>query len=415
MKHLYKQIYLTIIATLVLTVIVASAVWEIWGERHFGHDTFRSVSKLIALGLAPIEEPIDQQQLKVTGLAREIGVAISLYSSGGDHLASSSRRLALPKHDRRRPGWARGKGGPVWVFRLPDRRWVIAQSPRFRRRPVIAVLMLLGGVALVIGLCAYPLVRRLTGRLERLQQGVDRVGAGDFSTRVQVEGRDEVARLATSFNHAAERIENLLSAHKQLLANASHELRTPLSRIRLGLELLREQAGSERKEALQQDIGELDMLIDEILLMSRIDNMDGEHEQEPVDLLAIAAVECAHYEDCEISGDHLTVSGDGRLIQRAIRNGLENAHIHGKPPVTLHISQSGELATVKITDQGSGVSDADREKVFDPFYRAKGKQGVKGSGLGLAIVRQIAKIHGGDATLGTDDEGKTSLTLTFRA
>jgi signal transduction histidine kinase len=124
----------------------------------------------------------------------------------------------------------------------------------------------LGVIALVVALGARPVVRRLTGRLERLQRGVESLGAGDLRARVKVEGRDEVARLAESFNQAAARIESLVDAHKMLLANASHELRTPLTRIRLGLELAG--APSERKAELERDIAELDQLVDEILLVS---------------------------------------------------------------------------------------------------------------------------------------------------
>ena len=93
---------------------------------------------------------------------------------------------------------------------------------------------------MAVAICAYPLVRRLAGRLERLQAGVEQLGAGDLAARVKIEGKDEVARLAESFNRAAERIEELVGSHKLLLANASHELRTPLSRIRLGVEFLKE-------------------------------------------------------------------------------------------------------------------------------------------------------------------------------
>ena len=132
----------------------------------------------------------------------------------------------------------RGRGGPAWSFRLPDGRWIVARGagahPPIRCR---AWCCFLGVIALAIAICAYPVVRGLTRRLERLQAGVETLGAGNLATRVKVEGRDEVARLAASFNRAAARIEELVGAHRLLLANASHELRTPLSRIRLGLEL----------------------------------------------------------------------------------------------------------------------------------------------------------------------------------
>ena len=143
---------------------------------------------------------------------------------------------------------------------------------------MLGVIGFLGGIALAVAICAYPLVRRLTRRLERLQAGVEQLGAGDLAARVKVEGKDEVAMLAESFNRAAARIEDLVGSHKLLLANASHELRTPLSRIRMGVELLKETAGPQdlkRKADLERDIAELDALIDEILLSSRLDAVQG--------------------------------------------------------------------------------------------------------------------------------------------
>src|SRR5262249_60180490 len=115
-------------------------------------------------------------------------------------------------------------------------------------------------------ICAYRVGGGLPRRLERLQTGVETLGAGQLSARVQVEGRDEVARLAASFNRAAARIEDLVGAHRMLLANASHELRTPLSRLRLGLELYEQRPDPKLKAELARDVAELDLLIDEILL-----------------------------------------------------------------------------------------------------------------------------------------------------
>src|SRR5262249_57781678 len=118
-------------------------------------------------------------------------------------------------------------------FRLPDHRWIVARAPIRHRNPVIGLVLFLGGIALAVAIGAYPVVRGLTRRLERLQTGVETLGAGNLTARVKVEGRDEVARLAASFNRAAGRIEELVGAHRMLLANASHELRTPLARLRL--------------------------------------------------------------------------------------------------------------------------------------------------------------------------------------
>ena len=197
-------------------------------------------------------------------------------------------------------------------------------------------------IALVVAICAYPLVRRLTGRLERLQSAVESLGAGELSARVKVEGRDEVAKLAEIFNRSAARIEELISAHKMLLANTSHELRTPLSRIRLGIELMKDTADPKRRADLEKDIAELDGLIEQVLLSSRLDANKQIETPEKVDLLALAAEEAARYEDCSVIGHPVIVTGDRALLQRMMRNLLDNAERHGAPPVEIDVRPEGD-------------------------------------------------------------------------
>jgi signal transduction histidine kinase len=228
-----------------------------------------------------------------------------------------------------------------------------------------------------------------------LQAGVDTLGAGNLSARVSVEGKDEVARLAESFNRAAARIEELMGAHRMLLANASHELRTPLSRIRLGIDLLQQTHDPKYKTALQGDIAELDLMIDEMLLTSRLGTVQKPQMEEDIDLLALAAEECARYDDSTAEGEALTVRGERRLLARLIRNLLDNASHHGAPPTRVMVHREGDRAILEVMDAGQGVPETERERVFSPFHRLGGDS--RGMGLGLALVRQIARLHGGDA------------------
>jgi signal transduction histidine kinase len=256
-------------------------------------------------------------------------------------------------------------------------------------------VLLLAGVALAVALCVYPVVRGLTRRLERLQIGVEKLGSGNLAARVTVEGKDEIARLAKSFNRSAARIEELMGAHRMLLANASHELRTPLARIRLGIELLQQTQDSKVKAALERDIAELDLMIDEILLASRLGAVQTPQMVESVDLLALAAEECARYEDCTAEGEALTIVGERRLLARLIRNLLDNASRYGAPPVRVLVRRDGQRAILDVMDAGAGIPELERERVFSPFHRLGGDS--RGMGLGLALVRQIARLHGGDA------------------
>ena len=274
--------------------------------------------------------------------------------------------------------------------------WHIDNSSSFLHR--LHAFSIFLGLALFISIATYPLTRRLTKRLERLEQAVESLGAGNLSTRVAVEGKDEVARLAASFNRAADRIEELVGAHKTLLANASHELRTPLARIRLSAELMKDFADPRRKTGLEQDIAELDHLLDEILLASRLDAIPNLDLDEEIDLLGLAAEECSRYDDVQLEGTPVVLRGDSRLLRRMLRNLLENAQRHGVPPVQVSISASATAAEIAVRDNGAAIPPDQSAHLFEPFYRrAESTARHAGAGLGLALVDQIAKRHGGTA------------------
>jgi len=259
-------------------------------------------------------------------------------------------------------------------------------------------------VGLAVALGSYPIIRRLTLRLEALQRGVERWGQGDLSARVNAEGKDEVAFLGERFNQAAQRIETLMNSHKSLLANASHELRSPLARIRMSLELMNVDTASPQRVEISRSITELDQLIDEILLASRLDAKQADAEPfESLDLTGLAAEECAraHAElGVSATGQSLVIQGSPRLLRRLMRNLLENAKRYGQGNVTLDLTQQRighqEFAVIAVHDRGPGVPPNQRERIFEPFYRLPGASEREGGvGLGLALVKSISERHGG--------------------
>jgi signal transduction histidine kinase len=412
MKHLYQKIYLTIIASLLLVVLVAGGVWRLGGDRMPVAQAFEMAGELAAAALPPADAPRAEQQAAIDQLGRKLRIDLALFDGFGQPIASYGRALPPPPDWLTTGGWLHGRLGPAWSFRLPDGRWIVARAPTRHSNPAIGLVLFLGGIALAVAIGAFPVVRGLTRRLERLQTGVETLGAGQLSARVKIEGRDEVAQLAASFNRAAARIEELVGAHRMLLANASHELRTPLSRLRLGLELYEQRQDPSVKAELTRDIAELDLLIDEILLASRLDAAPA-LQSEPLDLLGLAAEECAHYDECTLAGEPIAIRGDARLLRRLVRNLLDNARRHGAPPIAVMVTRRGKRAVIEVADGGAGIPQAERDKVFTPFHRVSGES--RGAGLGLALVRQIARLHGGDAVVAPRPGQPSCLRVTLPA
>ena len=389
-QKLYLRIWLAIVAAVAVLTLVVGWLWQMALDRDREERDARIAREIVlrngtgeVLGAAPA------QAVRVPGQGLEFQVQMK---------DGQTLYIQLPRPNRQ-------PGSPA-----PGRRSLFGlQSP-------IGFAWLLGLVGLAVALGAYPIVRRLTQRLERLQRGVERWGQGDLSARLPVSGQDEVAFLAERFNAAAERVQTLMLSHKTLLANASHELRSPLARIRIGLELLgNDPARAPQRAEIARNIDELDQLIDEILMASRLDLRDANEVSalgptEEVDLVGLAAEECARTgADLDVAEgiSPVLVQGYPKLLRRLLRNLLENARRYGHRPEAGAAAEPARLGIDRITapggqalvrvsveDHGPGVPPELRERIFEPFYRLPGaSESVGGVGLGLSLVRSIALRH----------------------
>lgn len=191
------------------------------------------------------------------------------------------------------------------------------------------------------------IARTMTWRINQLSRQMTQFGEGNFSARVTPSGNDEISTLANGFNLATQRIESLMNANKLLLAHASHEIRTPITRIRLQVEMMSMLAQSldkpvqeklnKRADAINRDLTGLNDLVESILLVSRLDAGHALDKMENVDMYELIKGEVQHYPQASFVGSHLTIEGQPSLLTHLIRNLLDNAHLHGIPPVSVEL------------------------------------------------------------------------------
>jgi len=420
MKTLTLRIYLTVVAVLLLFAFGSGWLFQRQLDQERSRaDTVLSErmaawGDLIQRSLPPSTEAVEEQSTALQDWSQRLRLPLALDDTQGQRIAASesfqrrhaegsARAFAVRLDDGRtlwvmRPGQRPGGGpgnGPRGDNAQPPS--VLPMLPPFFQRGVgLVIVLVILFVAVAAG--AWPAVRRLTRRLQALKRGVEQFGAGQLHHRVEVSGRDEVAAVAASFNLAAERIETLVRSHQSLLANASHELRSPLARLKMAVSMMEVATPAQQaklKTEIDTNVAELDALVEEVLLASRLDAVQRVELHEPVDLLGLAAEEGARV-DAGVEGEGVSVPGDERLLRRALRNLLENARRYGGSDVTVLVRKAGHRATVQVCDRGPGVPEELRGRIFEAFYRLPGHaEQAGGVGLGLSLVKQIAERHGG--------------------
>lgn len=280
---------------------------------------------------------------------------------------------------------------------------------RVRSLAMLAVVLIVacGTLWAAAGLIA----RRLGRPLWQVARVATDIGNGQLGSRVRLHRhhrRDEIGMLAEAINEMATRIEKQLKDQRELLAAVSHELRTPLGHARVLLEMMRDQGRKDGRAApektideLEREIMEIDDLVGELLASSRLSFDTLSYTKlEALDIAARALERVGLPLDL-LSSDEETLpfEGDATLLGRALANLLENAKRHGGGVARLRIDATPEELSFVVEDRGPGFGDAEREKVFDAFYRGDHRAGAAhGSlGLGLSLVRRIALAHGGRA------------------
>jgi two-component system sensor histidine kinase RstB len=273
-----------------------------------------------------------------------------------------------------------------------------------------SVLLLVAAAVAFVTLVGALLSRPVLRRLRLLEQAAGRIAAGELQARAAVSGHDPIARFAARFNQMADRNQRLLEGQRHLLQAVSHELRTPASRIRFGLEMLREAATSEERERhgafIDAALDEIDDLVQELLILNRLDG--GAF---PLVVKRIDAAGAVHDEYALLAPlrpeleaalpdrrrERLFVSASDKLFRRALRNILSNAVRHARRRIRVTFERRSPYVRVLVDDDGPGVPEAARARILEPFARVdvSRSRGSGGFGLGLAIVARIVRAHQG--------------------
>lgn len=281
-----------------------------------------------------------------------------------------------------------------------------------RRLLVFSFLSVLG-----VLLLSWLVMRRLIKPVATIQQGINRIGKGELSHRIQVDRKDELGELATSINDMADDIEGMLDAKRELLLAISHELRSPLTRSRVSLELLDD---SPVKDNIRDDISEMEQLITELLESERLNQRHTALQKTAVnpDSL-IKTVISSYFQDSKIdthlNAADIVASLDevriGLLLRNLLTNALRYNQSNGSNVMLRSWHDDGKLY-IKIEDHGEGIDEAHIPYLAEPFYRADSSRRRKtgGYGLGLYLCRMIAEAHGGNLIIRSKIGSGTSVT-----
>ena len=282
-----------------------------------------------------------------------------------------------------------------------------------------AGIALAGLLGLLVARTALAPIARFTRQTEAIAASPERLD----TERLQIHGRDELARLAHTFNDTLDSLQRSVQSQRNLVADASHELRTPIATIRANLQLMRDEARlpPADREALRQDVidelDELTALVSDVVELARGAKPSAEPGDVRLDLVVAAAVDRSRRRAPQLTvAAELApalVRGEGDRIARAVANLLDNAVKWSPPAATIEVALRD--ATLTVRDHGPGFAPDDLPFVFDRFHRAATARARPGSGLGLAIVRQAAEAHGGAVAAANAPGGGALMTIDFGA
>lgn len=420
MARLFFTLYITIIGAVFGIFFAIDYVTS----KNFYNVEIENISKSVEAysGLFSTIKELGNEEIMLEAMHKALNAEDLILSHIQD-----PKQLGLPPFEKDNPIVETHFGHSFTVyFRMFDDNVYSVQpdenSRRWQAERTLGNIYMLGfffTIAIIIALWVYFLHRKL----KVLEISAIKISNGEFSTRVPDNYKCKVGGLNTAFNNMAERIEQLIGSHQRLTNAVAHELRTPIFRLRCQSELLEYGISKEEHQhyihGIEDDLTELDQLVDEMLSYARMELNEEIFVLENQELSLwlnehrpILQRSCKKALSIEL-GDKLNFAFDSRLLMRALSNLVRNADIHAQKQIQICYSANEEYAIICVEDDGTGIPEAERQRVVEPFERLDDARtrNSGGHGLGLSIVRGIAQQHGGKIFITQSDLGGAAVCL----
>ena len=434
-NSLFLRVFLRFFVPVMLSVAVASAIVYVAITRINGDPVEDLARRQAAAQIFLLEQYVDKapadEWLTRLNMVREVA------GSHYDLISLASARAALPASSQAaldRGDVVLDLAGKSFLRRvdLDGARYVGSEQEvvRARELPIdVAVAMKLEAlrfliVALVLLVPIGVWSRRHWQGLQALGRVADEFGAGKLDARARMAASSTMYPLAERMHDMAGRIDSLLTAQTSLLHSVSHELRTPIARLTFGLTLLEDAspdpAVHQRVRAMAGDVDELNLLVGELLAMTRLDSRHA-LQRDNVELARLLADCVASLPplassvtvEIDLASNLGSIAADARLLGRAVGNLLGNARRYADTRVVLRAAREGDGVNIVVEDDGQGIPAGEREQVFAPFYRLDRSRdrATGGFGLGLSIARKAVQLHGGSLTVEDGSMGGAKMVI----
>ncbi|KFD20906.1 two-component system sensor histidine kinase RstB [Yokenella regensburgei] len=421
MKKLFVQFYLLLFVCFLVMTMLVGLVYKFTAERAGRQSLDDLMKSSLFLMRAELRE-IPPRDWSKTLKAMDFNLSFDL------------RVEPMNKYQLSESAMKHLKAGDIvaledqytFIQRIPRSHYVLSVGPvpylYFLHEMRLLDVALMALIAFSLAIPVFVWMRPHWEDMLRLEAAAQRFGDGHLTERIHFDSMSSFQRLGVAFNQMADNINALIASKKQLIDGIAHELRTPLVRLRYRLEMS-ENLSEAESLALNRDISQLEALIEELLTYARLDRPQNELTLTTPDLPQWIT---AHVEDIQTVNPQRTVvlsqlsqgdygALDMRLMERVVDNLVNNALRYSTSRVDVSLTLQGSRAVLRVADDGPGIAQDERERVFEPFVRLDPSRdrATGGCGLGLAIVHSIAQAMSGEVSCDASESGGASFCFSW--